>query len=136
MASPDQRVPDSGDVNKGWKIIVMNVGLVTVPLIFVVLRLITRKFLSKWVWWDDWAILAALVSSKLTIDLQLGTYILRQGFSSALDSILSWYTITVWDDISTTLIHRLFSISENISMGNGCNSSGLSLPHRCPYVSY
>ena len=67
MAPPGSPVPESGDINEGWKIIVMDVGLVAVPVVFVALRFITRKFLAKCFWWDDWIILAALVSSRLAL---------------------------------------------------------------------
>ena len=60
MASSGPQPPD-GDVNLGPGNVETIIVLMTVSIIVVALRFATRIWIVKSVWWDDWAILLALV---------------------------------------------------------------------------
>ena len=54
-------IPPDGDVNKGPRLIILDSIELSLSVTAVALRLITRKFLSKFVGWDDWTIVIACV---------------------------------------------------------------------------
>ena len=63
MASPGPP-PADGDINLGPGNVETIVVLLTVSIIVVALRFATRIWIVRSVWWDDWAILLALVCTR------------------------------------------------------------------------
>ena len=55
--------PPDGNQNRTAPILGMTIGSLVLSCIFVGLRMYTRTFLAKSVGWDDWTMVAALVST-------------------------------------------------------------------------
>ena len=53
--------PEGGDQNQTQALVGMTIAMLSLSIIMVVLRFIVRAFVIKSVWWDDWAMLLALV---------------------------------------------------------------------------
>ena len=62
MISTDD--PSEGDVSKGPALIIALCVVVAVALIVVLLRCSVRIWITKNIWWDDWTIILATVSSS------------------------------------------------------------------------
>ena len=67
MSSTD--APPEGDISKGPAFIIALCVVVTVTLIVVILRCSVRLWITKNVWWDDWTIILAMVSSISVISI-------------------------------------------------------------------
>ena len=65
MISTD--APSEGDISKGPAVIVAICVVVAVTLIAVLLRCSVRIWITRNVWWDDWTIILAMVSSSSVI---------------------------------------------------------------------
>lgn len=59
----DRPAPPDGDVNRNSVLIGVSWTLATLAAICVSLRFYSRVLITRNPWWDDWAILATMVSS-------------------------------------------------------------------------
>ena len=71
MISKD--APSEGDINKGPALIIVLCVVVAVALIVVLLRCSVRLWITKNIWWDDWTIILATVSSTSFIPTDTDT---------------------------------------------------------------
>lgn len=53
--------PTDGDHDRSPTLVGFTITVISLAIICVTLRMVTRKFLSKNVGWDDWTIVLALV---------------------------------------------------------------------------
>lgn len=53
--------PLGGNRDRSAAITGMFIGALTLSIVSMILRMITRKFLTKSIGWDDWTIVAAVV---------------------------------------------------------------------------
>ena len=60
------QLPPDGNQNRTGPIIGMMIGALILSCTFVALRMFTRFFILKSVWWDDWTIVLALVLCEST----------------------------------------------------------------------
>ena len=58
-------------INKQGKLIGVNITLVVLSAIFVALRLLARRIARAGLWYDDYAIIFALISAWLTAVMNL-----------------------------------------------------------------
>ena len=58
-----QLTPLDGDVNRNTELTGLSWTLASLALVFVTLRIYSRVFITRNMWWDDWAIILTLVSS-------------------------------------------------------------------------
>ena len=63
--------PPDRDVNRSAILTGPSWAFATLALTFVILRLCSRLRLTRHMWWDDWAIIFAMVRSRLSCGLQL-----------------------------------------------------------------
>ena len=56
--------PLDGDVNRNTVLTCLSWALASLALTFVTLRIYCRVFITRNMWWDDWAIILTLVSSQ------------------------------------------------------------------------
>ena len=54
--------PPDGDVDRNSLLMGVSSTLTAIALLFVVTRVYSRVFITRSMWWDDWAIIATMVS--------------------------------------------------------------------------